>query len=162
MQKGFVPILIVLLIALGIGGYFIYQKFSPLQIYVDPLGFVFTYPKNWRVNNFQNNKKVPGLTLVNEKDQEIFSLYDSPPPLWINCENFPDTIKTQVPIGKQTTAILINDKGKVVNTCKTLSVITLFGKKFNMDFKYFNTQSQESALKVLKSLRGIKLSNQIF
>lgn len=153
-QRGFAPILVVILIASAVGGYFVYQKFSPLQVYVDLSGFAFTYPKYWHVKTFQN--KAVGIILVNEKDQEIFTLYDSPLVNWVGCENFSDTIKKEVPIGNKTSTILLNDNGKVVNTCKALPVKTLFGKEFNMEFRYFNTESQEQAIKVLKSLRGIK------
>ena len=53
MQKGIAPILIVMLIAFGIGGYFVYQKQSMQIAPLTAAALTITPPENFNARNSQ-------------------------------------------------------------------------------------------------------------
>lgn len=162
-QKGKISLLIILLAVAILIGYLVYQSFSPWKIYLNPyLGFAFLYPKQWQVNTFQYSKDPNrGITLETgpkEKlDREVFNLYDSNPPLYINCQEDPklQTKEVQVGNGKATVSYVIGNNYQY--GCVIPKVRTLTGKEFWVEFKFFNKERENKALEVLKTIRGLKI-----
>lgn len=160
-QKGFLLILIAF--AIFVGGYILYQNYSPWRIYLNPtLGFAFLHPKEWQVNTFQYSKDPNrGITLEtgpkDKLDREVFNLYDSNPPLDINCEKNLKLRTKEVQVGneKATVSYVIGDNYQY--GCVIPKVKTLTGKEFWIEFKFLNKERENKALEVLKTIKGLRI-----
>lgn len=178
-QRGFAPVLIVLILAL-VAGYFVYTNYSnnrtksssvqTTQTFIpsptpDPhpdwkkyhnenLNFSFRYPQNWKINAFQVNGF--GLTAVNEKDQEMFIMYDTPPSYYIIDIDPSIIVKKSFQIGKDSVnRDCYDDKKSNFVPCEVIEVMFSSGKKLNLEIKDINLTTVD----VLKSMDGATLIN---
>lgn len=162
-QKGKISLLLILLGIIILGGYLAYQSFSPWKIYLNPyLGFAFLYPKQWQVNTFQYSKDPNrGITLgtgpKDKLDREVFNLYDSNPPLYINCHEDPKLQTKAVQLGNEQATVGYVLANNYQYGCIIPKVRTLTGREFWVEFKFLNKERENMALEVLKTIRGLKI-----
>ncbi|TSC65883.1 MAG: hypothetical protein CEO21_308 [Microgenomates group bacterium Gr01-1014_80] len=116
------------------------------------LGYSFRVPQNWLINTFQNNGDYNrGFSVVNEKDQEMFVMYDSPSPYNIFDIDPSIIVKKSFQIGKDVLNKDCYDNKQAFILCENIDVTTSSGKKFTFEIKDINL----TTIEVLKTVDGL-------
>ncbi|MBI3485802.1 hypothetical protein HY025_02550 [Candidatus Daviesbacteria bacterium] len=114
----------------------------------DKLGYSFKYPSNWLVNSFQNGDYNKGITIVDEHDWEVITMYQEPGSR-AGCSIPTEYKKIQFE------ASLVN----VLFDCDHPRVKTKNGQEFRFEMKFFGYPPEAKALELLKTVQGLTIVN---